>query len=252
MLAQNANQVTPFVCDQTVPSPHHGGRRTETHFVILHATQMTPLQAVLNHFQAPQSKVSCHYVVDVDGACTNVVHPTHIAWHAGKSAWKAHTGLNNTSVGVELVYPLVTREQSYPPFPQKQIQTLHTLVNHLCAQYKVAYTDILAHSDIAPERKLDPGPALPWHTLKWGPVHGRATGFAAKQMERTTALFQAMPPSEAQLLTWLQALGYAATPQNMKETLWSFACHLEHPSAATNRALLSTYLAHLSNAVTPV
>ena len=102
----------------------------------------------------PKRKVSCHYLVDLNGKIFNLVDLKNRAWHAGESKWKNFTDLNSHSIGIEVVYP---GEKSNSEFKQKQIKELINLIIFLKKKFKINNDRILGHSDIAPLRKIDPG-----------------------------------------------------------------------------------------------
>ena len=122
-----------------------------------------------------QSEVSCHYLIKNNGEIIKMVPDLYIAWHAGKSSWKNYKSLNQNSIGIEITNP--GHEHGYKKFSKKQISSLLKLGLFLMKKYKIGSKNILGHSDIAPQRKKDPGEKFPWkyfsknkiglwHTLK--------------------------------------------------------------------------------------
>jgi N-acetylmuramoyl-L-alanine amidase len=109
------------------------------------------------------SKVSAHYFIKYNGKLLNLVPDLYEAWHAGKSSWKNLKGLNKYSIGIEINNP--GHSYGYPKFKKKQISTLKKLLKNLIYKYKIRNQDILGHSDIAPDRKKDPGEKFPWKDL---------------------------------------------------------------------------------------
>ena len=110
-----------------------------------------------------KSKVSTHYLINRIGSITRIVDDQNTAWHAGKSKWKNFTNLNDQSIGIELVNQ--GHQFGYENFSKKQISKLILLCKFLIKKYKIKYSNILGHSDIAPLRKKDPGKKFPWHLL---------------------------------------------------------------------------------------
>ena len=110
-----------------------------------------------------KSKVSTHYLINRIGSITRIVDDQNTAWHAGKSKWKNFTNLNDQSIGIELVNQ--GHQFGYENFSKKQISKLILLCKFLIKKYKIKYSNILGHSDIAPLRKKDPGEKFPWHLL---------------------------------------------------------------------------------------
>jgi N-acetylmuramoyl-L-alanine amidase len=136
-----------------------GGRPTH---LILHYTGFADAARAIDWLANPESGVSCHYVVDVDGTVTQMVAEVHRAWHAGDSFWLGETDLNSWSVGIEIQNP--GHDRGYPAFPLVQMEAVAALSRDILARNGIAADRVLAHSDIAPRRKIDPGEAFDW---KW-------------------------------------------------------------------------------------
>ena len=117
----------------------------------------------INKLTNIQSKVSSHYLIKNNGEIVKMVPDLYIAWHAGKSSWKNYKSLNLNSVGIEITNP--GHELGYKKFSKKQISSLLKLSKFLIKKYKISSKNILGHSDIAPERKKDPGEKFPWEYL---------------------------------------------------------------------------------------
>jgi N-acetylmuramoyl-L-alanine amidase len=109
------------------------------------------------------SKVSAHYFIKNNGKLVNLVPDLYEAWHAGNSRWKNLKTLNKYSIGIEINNP--GHDHGYPKFKKKQISTLQRLLKSLTNKYKIINRNILGHSDIAPDRKKDPGEKFPWKDL---------------------------------------------------------------------------------------
>jgi len=110
-----------------------------------------------------RSKVSAHYFIKDDGKIINLVPDLYEAWHAGKSSWKNLKKLNRYSIGIEIHNP--GHDHGYRKFKDKQISALKKLLGNLTNKYKIKNCNILGHSDIAPDRKKDPGEKFPWKDL---------------------------------------------------------------------------------------
>ena len=110
-----------------------------------------------------QSEVSCHYLIKNNGEIVKIVPDLYIAWHSGKSIWKNHKSLNKNSIGIEITNP--GHRFGYKKFTQKQISALLKLSKFLIKKYKIDSKNILGHSDVAPQRKKDPGEKFPWEYL---------------------------------------------------------------------------------------
>lgn len=131
--------------------------------VVIHYTGMQDGAAALARLRDPEAKVSAHYLIERDGRTFRLVPEERRAWHAGVSFWKGARDINARSLGVELVNP--GEAHGYLPFPDRQIEALLVLLEQMRARWTIDDADILGHSDVAPGRKLDPGPLFPWRRL---------------------------------------------------------------------------------------
>ncbi len=153
-----------LLVDKILPSPNHGERKkSPTDMIVLHYTGMPTGEAAVALLCAPESQVSCHYVVWEDGKIWQLTPESRRAWHAGASFWAGETDINSRSIGIELVNP--GHDGGAPPFPQAQIDATIALVHDIAQRLRIAPQRILAHSDIAPARKKDPGEVFPWARL---------------------------------------------------------------------------------------
>ncbi len=131
--------------------------------LILHYTGMRSAAAALERLCDPAAKVSAHYLIDEDGSVTALVAEQARAWHAGVSAWRGASGLNDRSIGIELVNP--GHEWGYRPFPPAQYQACIALCQALVVRWPIPPHRVLGHSDVAPDRKEDPGELFDWQRL---------------------------------------------------------------------------------------
>ena len=132
-------------------------------FIIIHYTGMNKELSAINRLCNTKSKVSAHYFIKKNGSVLNLVPPLYEAWHAGKSSWKNLKSLNRFSIGVEIQNS--GHDNKYENFSQKQITSTKKLLSYLLRKYKVNFKNVLGHSDIAPDRKKDPGEKFPWKEL---------------------------------------------------------------------------------------
>ena len=132
-------------------------------FIIFHYTGMKKDSEAINRLTNIQSEVSCHYLIKYNGEIIKLVPDLYIAWHAGRSSWKDYKSLNQNSIGIEITNP--GHEFGYKKFSKKQISSLLELSKYLIKIYNIRHKNILGHSDIAPERKKDPGENFPWEHL---------------------------------------------------------------------------------------
>jgi N-acetylmuramoyl-L-alanine amidase len=148
-----------------LPSPNHDDRPTDLQIdtVILHYTGMRSAREALYRLRDPVARVSSHYVVDEDGSVIRLVPEERRAWHAGVSWWRGHTDLNGRSIGIEIVNP--GHEWGYRDFPVLQLAVVCDLCLAILSRHAIPARNIVAHSDVAPDRKEDPGEKFDWHGL---------------------------------------------------------------------------------------
>ncbi len=132
-------------------------------FIIIHYTGMQNELSALNKLCDIKAKVSAHYFIKKNGSVLNLVPPLYEAWHAGKSSWKGLKSLNRYSIGIEIQNS--GHDNKYEDFSKKQITSTKKLLKYLIYKYKVNLENVLGHSDIAPDRKKDPGEKFPWKEL---------------------------------------------------------------------------------------
>ncbi|MDK9696331.1 MAG: N-acetylmuramoyl-L-alanine amidase [Siculibacillus sp.] len=213
--------------DEVRPSPNHGERRgrflhAPPDILLLHYTSMpdgrglSGAERAIRWLTMPVSEVSAHYVVDEDGRITQLVPELRRAWHAGRGAWGEDDDVNSASIGIEIVNPghwwdmaltpdrdpdaPVEVHPGYRPFPEAQIAAVIALAHDIVARNGIPADRVLAHSDIAPGRKRDPGELFPWEKLAkagvglWVPPVEVAEGrvLAAGETSPLVAALQAM------------------------------------------------------------
>jgi N-acetylmuramoyl-L-alanine amidase len=132
-------------------------------FIVLHYTGMRKESSAIKRLCNTKNKVSAHYFIKRNGQIINLVPDLYEAWHAGKSCWKKIKSLNKYSIGIEIQNQ--GHDFKYEKFSKKQIISLKRLLKILIIKYKVNLKNILGHSDIAPERKKDPGEKFPWKNI---------------------------------------------------------------------------------------
>lgn len=178
-----------------LPSPNQEDRPpgTPVDMLILHYTGMTTAQAALDRLRDPAAIVSSHYVVDEDGAVFRLVPEARRASHAGISHWRGHERLNARSVGIEVVNP--GHEHGYRPFPALQMAAVCDLCLEILDRWPIPPRNVVAHSDVAPDRKEDPGELFDWEGLA-----ANAVGLWPRA--------PAEPCSEEKVLPLLGTIGY--------------------------------------------
>ena len=147
-------------------SPNFDPKKRKTNqikFLIFHYTGMKTEKAAIDRLTDVESRVSAHYLIKQNGEIITLVPDLYTAWHAGKSVWKNYTSLNKDSIGIEIVNP--GHDINYKKFSKIQLAALVRLSKFLIKKYRINSKNILGHSDIAPERKKDPGEKFPWKLL---------------------------------------------------------------------------------------
>ncbi len=147
------------------PSPNHDERPAGAPIdtLVLHYTGMRTAEEAIGRLRDPASRVSAHYVVEEDGLVWRLVPEGRRAWHAGVSHWRGRDALNGRSIGIEVVNP--GHEWGYRPFPALQMAAVCDLCLEVVARHAIAARDVVAHSDVSPDRKQDPGELFDWEGL---------------------------------------------------------------------------------------
>jgi N-acetylmuramoyl-L-alanine amidase len=155
---------SPLV-ERVVPSPNHGMRRggARPTMILLHYTGMRDGEVALARLCQEGSEVSAHYLVFEDGRIVQCVPEARRAWHAGEAFWAGESDINSHSVGIEIVNP--GHDWGYTDFPTAQIDAVSALCRDVLARNAIPPARVLAHSDVAPGRKQDPGEKFPWDRL---------------------------------------------------------------------------------------
>jgi N-acetylmuramoyl-L-alanine amidase len=155
--------MTPGSPRVRIVSPNHGERRASVDMLVLHYTGMPDAQGAIARLSDPRSEVSSHYLVDHEGVIFELVAEARRAWHAGQSSWHGQTDLNSRSIGIEIDHP--GHEGGNPGFGPAQVEAVIELCRDLVSRWPIPPARVLAHSDIAPSRKQDPGERFPWERL---------------------------------------------------------------------------------------
>ena len=141
--------------------PRRAGMRPS--ILLLHYTGVATAAKAIDWLARPESRVSCHYVIDEIGRVTQMVAEEARAWHAGEASWAGETDINSASIGVEIQNP--GHEMGYPDFPEPQLHAVEALARDILARHAMRPERVLAHSDVSPGRKIDPGEKFPWARL---------------------------------------------------------------------------------------
>jgi len=189
------------VRSRDLPSPNHDERPagTPVDMLILHYTGMRSGAEAIARLRDPASRVSAHYVVEEDGQVFRLVPEDRRAWHAGVSQWRGQELLNGRSIGIEIVNP--GHEWGYRPFPALQMAAVCDLCLEILARHPISARNVVAHSDVAPDRKEDPGELFDWEGLA-------RNGVGLWPAEETGLRTQAEGDAEADPRALLGAIGY--------------------------------------------
>lgn len=175
--------------------PRRNGLRPS--ILLLHYTGLESMAKAIEWLCLAGSGVSCHYGIDVDGRITQMVAEEGRAWHAGESLWAGESDINSASIGIEIHNP--GHAHGYPDFAEAQMQAVEQLCRDIVARHDIRPERVLAHSDVAPVRKKDPGEKFPWarlaqagigHWVAPAPVIAADTGLGVGAAEPRIAAFQ--------------------------------------------------------------
>jgi N-acetylmuramoyl-L-alanine amidase len=153
------------IASDVIPSANYGDRAKDRQpdMIVLHYTGMPDVEGAIRQLCAAGTDVSAHYIVLEDGRIVQLVPEAKRAWHAGVSSWAGEEDINSCSIGIEIVNR--GHDWGYPEFPRRQIAAVIALCRGIMLRRKVPSHRVLAHSDVAPARKKDPGEKFPWHSL---------------------------------------------------------------------------------------
>ncbi len=185
-----------------VPSENYDTRRAQV--IVVHYTEQDSVQRSLNTLRTRNSggRVSAHYLVGDDGAIYQLVSDEHRAWHAGAGSWGTIHELNSASIGIEI------DNDGKEPFPDAQVEALIRLLDDLTSRHRIPRTEVIGHSDLAPGRKVDPGPLFPWKRLF-------DAGFGVWPDPDAPP-----PPPDFDPVNALRLIGYATT--NLESTIHAY------------------------------
>lgn len=127
--------------------------------IVIHYTAMATFEAARDRLCDPAAEVSCHWLIAEDGRVLQLVDEALRAWHAGAGEWAGRGDVNSRSIGIELA------NDGASPFPEPQMRALEGLLHGIMARWSIRPAGVIAHSDMAPDRKSDPGPRFDWRRL---------------------------------------------------------------------------------------
>jgi N-acetylmuramoyl-L-alanine amidase len=240
------------VVAEVMASPNRGerndGRRPD--MIVLHYTGMPNAAVALERLRSPGSQVSAHYFAFEDGRVVQMVPESQRAWHAGAAAWAGETDVNSCSIGIEIANP--GHDYGYPDFPKRQIAAVTALCRGILTRNTIPSARVLAHSDVAPARKQDPGEKFPWRML-----HESGVGHWVKPAPITEGTLLALGDrgeAVAAMQSSLSEYGYGITinsnyDSEMHEVVTAFQRHfrperVDGVSDASTRNTLKDLLIH--------
>lgn len=142
------------------PSPNHGDRRGQRpELIVLHYTGMTDTAEARARLCDPVAQVSAHWLIHENGRAEALVPEVRRAWHAGAGSWRGRDDVNSRSIGIEIANP------GDRPFPSRQMDALCLLLRQIMVRWAIGPEGVIGHSDMAPDRKIDPGPRFDWQRL---------------------------------------------------------------------------------------
>ena len=207
-------------------SPNHGDRRGQRpELVVLHYTGMADGASARARLCDPAAEVSAHWLIHENGLTEALVPEDRRAWHAGAGAWQGRDDVNSRSIGIELVNP------GNEPFPEPQMAALERLLAQIMARWGIGPAGVIGHSDMAPGRKIDPGPRFDWARLA---LQGLAVWPASS------------PVAEAPLAESLTRIGYPDAPERLAAFRLRFRPWATGPEDATDRRIAAALAYSLS------
>ncbi|MCO4824256.1 MAG: N-acetylmuramoyl-L-alanine amidase [Amylibacter sp.] len=189
-------------------SPNCGVRKhgLAPDMVVLHYTAMETAQAAIERLCDPEAEVSAHYVIAEDGTVTQLVADTDRAWHAGAGQWGWVSDVNSHSIGFELAN--LGPDSEMPQFPEAQMAALERELARVCTTFDISPERVIGHSDMAPGRKIDPGPHFDWARLAqkglsvWVNSAAPASDEADQSTFRTAAFYFGYRPTDNSDESW--------------------------------------------------
>jgi N-acetylmuramoyl-L-alanine amidase len=205
------------LCPAVNFEPRRGNRVPS--ILLLHYTGVETAEKAICWLTCSESRVSCHYAVDDAGRITQMVAESMRAWHAGEASWKGERDINSMSIGIEVHNP--GYELGYPDFPEAQIAAVEALCRDIVARHRIRPECVLAHSDVAPTRKKDPGEKFPWDRLARAEVGHWIEPQPVIEAEAGLGVGAAGPAvTDAQLL--LRTYGYDVEPTGVIDVRTEF------------------------------
>lgn len=203
------------------PSPNFGERRNGLlpSILLLHYTGVETAAKAIDWLTTAESQVSCHYAIDEAGVVTQMVAEDMRAWHAGESFWAGESDINSVSIGIEIHNP--GHEWGYVEFPDVQLLAVEALCLEIIGRHRIRPERVLAHSDVAPRRKQDPGEKFPWGRLARAGIGHWVRPEAVNSAEPGLAAGVA-GPLVAEVQMRLASYGYGIEPTGLVDAQTEF------------------------------
>lgn len=216
-----ARGTPPPSATETSASPNFGERRggLRPDLVVIHYTAMPGCTEAMARLCDPVAEVSAHWLIDRDGTLHPLVPEAMRAWHAGAGEWRGQGDVNSRSIGIELV------NTGVEPFPEPQMAALEALLAGIMDRWRITPEGVIAHSDMAPGRKSDPGPRFDWRRLA---MQGLAVWPA--------------PAAPGDFAADARAFGYPDLPETLVAFRLRFRPWAKGPQDATDAALAAGLL----------
>jgi len=234
-------------------SPNYNSRKnSRVQLIIIHYTALKNTSEAISYLCKKENKVSSHYIISQNGDVYNLVEDKYRAWHAGQAYWREITDINSISIGIELDYNPNGKNNK---FSFKMIYSLKKLIRKLQKNYKINKNGILAHSDIAPFRKKDPGKHFPWQSLSFSKLilnHRKLKKREIKIMEKWFHCHNLKSKKQKAILA-LSLIGYDTREVYKNDKLYNKLIsayrnrYLNSDDINNNKSIYNTLIKHLFN-----
>ena len=234
-------------------SPNYNSRKkSKIKLIIIHYTALKNTSEAISYLCNKEKKVSSHYLISQNGKIYKLVDDKYRAWHAGKAFWQDVTDINSNSIGIELDYSPSGKNNKYT---YKMIFSLKKLIQEIQKKYDIGKNNILAHSDIAPFRKKDPGKNFPWKSLNLSKITLNSQKIKKRDIKKLEQWFvkNNLKTQKKIIIFILSLIGYDTRNVNVNYKLYNKLIkayeirYLNDKNKVTNKLIYNTLLIHLFN-----
>ena len=234
-------------------SPNYNSRmNSRIQLIIIHYTALKNTLEAISYLCKKEKKVSSHYLISQNGDVYILVEDKYRAWHAGQAFWHEITDINSISIGIELDYNPNGKNNK---FSFKMIYSLKKLIRKLLKNYKINKNDILAHSDIAPFRKKDPGKHFPWQSLSSSKLILNLRKLKKREIKIMEKWFHShnLKSKKQKTILALSLIGYDTREVYKNDKLYNKLIrayrirYLNHEDIIKNKSIYNTLIKHLFN-----